>query len=55
MSPATVHRWLTEPLDRDVQVAVERLRRAPGVRRIALMPDVHLAEDVCVGTVVDPP
>jgi len=47
-----VHRWLTEPLPHDVCKALERLERAPGVRRIAVMPDVHLAEHVCVGTVV---
>lgn len=47
-----VHRWLTEPLAKDVSLALERLARAPGVRRIAVMPDVHLAEHVCVGTVV---
>lgn len=48
----TVHRWLSEPMAKDVSLALERLARAPGVRRIAVMPDVHLAEHVCVGTVV---
>ncbi|MFT4515336.1 MAG: tRNA-splicing ligase RtcB [Planctomycetota bacterium] len=47
-----VHRWLSEPMAKDVSLALERLARAPGVRRIAVMPDVHLAEHVCVGTVV---
>ena len=32
--------------------AVERLGRSEGVVHIALMPDAHLAEHVCVGTVV---
>jgi tRNA-splicing ligase RtcB len=47
-----VHRWLSEPLPRAVAQALERLAAAPGVRHIAVMPDVHLAEHVCVGTVV---
>ncbi len=47
-----VHRWLVEPLPRDVANALGRLAAAPGVRHIAVMPDVHLAEHVCVGTVV---
>jgi tRNA-splicing ligase RtcB len=35
-----------------VAAAIDRLRRAPDVRRVAVMPDVHLASDVCVGTVL---
>jgi tRNA-splicing ligase RtcB len=47
-----VHRWLAEPLPKDVAQALERLAAAPGVARIAVMPDVHLSEHVCVGTVL---
>lgn len=47
-----VHRWLCEPLPKPVAQALERLAAAPGVRHVAVMPDVHLAEHVCVGTVV---
>lgn len=47
-----VHRWLSEPLGKDISRALERLADAPGVRHIAVMPDVHLSSDVCVGTVV---
>jgi tRNA-splicing ligase RtcB len=47
-----VHRWLAEPLPREVAQALARLAEAPGVRHLAVMPDVHLAEHVCVGTVV---
>ncbi|MEC9048489.1 MAG: RtcB family protein [Planctomycetota bacterium] len=47
-----MQRWLSEPMAKDVSLALERLARAPGVRRIAVMPDVHLAEHVCVGTVL---
>jgi tRNA-splicing ligase RtcB len=46
-----LHTWLIEPLPPDVAAAVDRLRRAPDVRCVAIMPDVHLATDVCVGTV----
>jgi len=44
--------WLVAPLDDAVSSALGRLRRAPDVRRVAVMPDVHLAEDVCVGVAV---
>jgi len=35
----------------NLRAAVERLGRTQDVVRIALMPDAHVAEDVCVGTV----
>ncbi|MEZ6037687.1 MAG: RtcB family protein [Planctomycetota bacterium] len=43
--------WTPEPLARDVRAAIERLCRSDGVRRVAVMPDVHLAGDVCIGVV----
>ncbi len=49
---AELTRWLVEPLVSDVARALDRMARAPGVQAIAVMPDVHLAGDVCVGTVV---
>jgi len=49
---AVVRSWAGGPLDRDVEAAIERLARGDDVRRIAVMPDVHLAADVCIGTVV---
>jgi len=49
---AVVRQWVEGPLDREVQAALERLARSEDVRRIAVMPDVHLSADVCVGTVV---
>jgi tRNA-splicing ligase RtcB len=49
---AVVRSWAGGPLDADVQSAIERLARGDDVRRIAIMPDVHLAADVCIGTVV---
>ena len=47
-----VHQWLSGPLPKDVRTALERLQRAPDVRRVAIMPDVHLAAKVCVGCVI---
>ena len=49
---AVVAAWTDGPLPRDVRAAIERLARSDDVRRIAVMPDVHLSADVCVGTVV---
>lgn len=44
--------WLVEPLAADVSQSIERLRRADDVRHVALMPDVHLSREVCIGAVV---
>jgi tRNA-splicing ligase RtcB len=41
--------WLAAPLLPEVSEAIARLRRAPDVVRLAVMPDVHLGTDVCVG------
>jgi len=51
-APGAMRAWLEGPLPREVEAALDRLARSEGVRRVAVMPDVHLAEDVCVGTVV---
>ena len=51
-SMAPLRSWLTAPMDRDVSEALDRLRRAPDVQQIAVMPDVHLATDVCIGVVI---
>ena len=51
-SIAPLRNWLAAPLDRDVSEALERLRRAPDVQQVAVMPDVHLAAEVCIGVVV---
>src|SRR5213080_3251958 len=50
MSP--IRTWLAAPMGHEVSEALERLRRAPDVQQIAVMPDVHLAADVCIGVVV---
>lgn len=44
--------WLTEPLGHDVAASLQRLSEADDVQRMAVMPDVHLAGDVCIGTVL---
>ncbi len=51
-SLAPVRMWLVTSMDQEVSEAIERLRRAPDVQRMAVMPDVHLAADVCIGVVV---
>jgi tRNA-splicing ligase RtcB (3'-phosphate/5'-hydroxy nucleic acid ligase) len=42
--------WLCEPLPEDVGQSLLRLSEAEDVRQLAIMPDVHLAADVCIGT-----
>jgi tRNA-splicing ligase RtcB (3'-phosphate/5'-hydroxy nucleic acid ligase) len=49
---APVRTWLAAPLGHKVSGAIERLRRSPDVQQIAVMPDVHLSADVCIGVVV---
>ncbi|MFN0016970.1 MAG: RtcB family protein [Pirellulaceae bacterium] len=49
---ASIHRWLTEQLPPDVCRSIERLAFADDVRHIAVMPDVHLSGEVCVGLAV---
>ncbi len=50
LAPLTT--WITQPLSRDVVRSVDRLRHAEDVQHVALMPDVHLSRDVCIGAVV---
>ncbi|MDB5297379.1 MAG: hypothetical protein JWO31_3362 [Phycisphaerales bacterium] len=47
-----VRRWLAGPLPPGAAAVLDRLARADDVRRIAVLPDVHVAADVCVGTVL---
>jgi tRNA-splicing ligase RtcB len=46
---ANMRGWLTEPLPTDVKQSLARLAQADDVQHIAVMPDVHLSGDVCVG------
>jgi len=45
-------RWLAEPPPDDVEQSLARLASLPDVVRMAVMPDVHLASEVCVGVVL---
>ncbi len=47
---APVRIWLAMPMELSARQALERVRPAEDVVHIAVMPDVHLAGDVCVGT-----
>jgi tRNA-splicing ligase RtcB len=47
-----LHLWLPGKLPRGVGDHLDRLRRTEGIAAIAIMPDVHLAAEFCVGTVV---
>lgn len=49
---APITTWLAEPLPADVRGALARVAAAPDVVRVAVMPDVHLGRDVCVGSVI---
>jgi tRNA-splicing ligase RtcB len=44
--------WTYEPLGPDVVRTLERLAAIDDIEHIAVMPDVHLAHDICIGTVV---
>ena len=50
--PPNLFVWSAEPLPADVLASLERLAAADDVRRVAVMPDVHLSGDVCVGVAV---
>ena len=43
--------WLPGPLDAAARAAIARLVATDEVQAVAIMPDAHLAEEVCVGTV----
>ncbi|MEM9067572.1 MAG: RtcB family protein [Myxococcota bacterium] len=44
--------WLSEPLSPELDKALRRLEATEDVQAIAVMPDAHLAKEVCVGTVI---
>lgn len=44
--------WLTEPMPADVEKSIQKLAQAEDVQHIAVMPDVHLGRDVCIGVAV---
>jgi tRNA-splicing ligase RtcB len=49
---AKVSMWLSEPIPTDVSKVIDRLARADDVCQIAVMPDVHLAGEVCNGLAI---
>jgi len=49
---ASIRYWTCEPMTDDVKSTIERLRNTRDVKHVAVMPDVHQAGDVCVGTVM---
>ncbi len=51
-SQTVIQKWLCEPMSPEVEKSVMRLAAAEDVQHIAIMPDVHLANDVCIGTAV---
>jgi len=48
----TQSRWLAEPATAEVEASLRALRGLADVRCVAVMPDVHLAAEVCVGVVL---
>jgi tRNA-splicing ligase RtcB (3'-phosphate/5'-hydroxy nucleic acid ligase) len=52
MNEAPLHMWLAGPLPAGVEDILTRLRHTEGVTHLAVMPDVHVAAEFCVGTVV---
>jgi len=50
--PASLKVWSAAPLPADVVKSAERLRQAEDVRHVILLPDVHMAKEVCVGAVI---
>jgi tRNA-splicing ligase RtcB (3'-phosphate/5'-hydroxy nucleic acid ligase) len=51
-SSPVISQWLAEPVPREVAQALDRLARADDIVRMAVLPDVHLASGVCIGTVL---
>jgi tRNA-splicing ligase RtcB (3'-phosphate/5'-hydroxy nucleic acid ligase) len=51
-TPPPLHTWLAGPLPEGVERVLARLAATADITHIAVMPDVHLAGDFCVGTVV---
>lgn len=51
-STASLQTWLVAPIEQEVSAAIEQLQHAPDVQHIAVMPDVHLSQDVCIGVVI---
>jgi tRNA-splicing ligase RtcB (3'-phosphate/5'-hydroxy nucleic acid ligase) len=51
-SKATYKKWVSETLDEPLIRQIEKLRNTKDVKHVRIMPDVHLANDVCIGCVI---
>ncbi|MFT3788833.1 MAG: RtcB family protein [Tepidisphaeraceae bacterium] len=49
---APIHEWLAESIDASVRRAIDRTADWDDVQHVAVMPDVHLAGDLCVGMAI---
>ena len=49
---APLRSWLATPMRGDLADAVECIRRCADVQHVAVMPDVHLSSDICIGVVI---
>jgi tRNA-splicing ligase RtcB len=47
-----IYRWIPDSLTCEVREVIDRLARTEDVQHLAIMPDVHLANDICIGTVM---
>jgi tRNA-splicing ligase RtcB len=45
-----IRSWASDRLSDDIRRAIDRLARSDDIRHIAIMPDIHLGRDVCIGT-----
>lgn len=46
---APIRSWASERVSDEIRHSLDRLARTDDVRHIAVMPDIHLGRDVCVG------
>ncbi len=51
-SEIPIHEWLIAPISPEIFNSIKRLSRSGGARHIAVMPDVHLSGETCIGTVL---
>lgn len=49
---APIRHWGSQPPPPEVAAALRRLSRLDDIEAVAVMPDVHLAREVCIGTVL---
>lgn len=49
---APLHTWLSDTPGAAVDDAIDRMRRMRDVQHVAIMPDVHLGQGVCIGSVI---